>query len=288
MRKAAVKFLMISSLNLFIAGSAFATSGNLYQSAVLTTSVPAESSVSASSGDVTVATDLSCPSTTVSSAVGRVSSPDGVTLSIGELLITARYLDVDNNVLAEITVPTVPTVANLALKPSALFYSTSLNAPMSFSVFDVDGAVTLELGATAIVKNTNGAAHNAAVQINVVTTCPAPIPTPTTSPTQTPAPTQTPMPTQTPSPTPTPTPTAAPTRTRVPSPTPTISSTPTQSPTPTPTGVLPYTPTPTPSASVATSTPTASPTPTLAPTGTPTASPTPTLAPTSTPTPPPS
>ena len=242
MRKAAVKFLVISSLTLFMAGSAFASTSDLYQTASLTTSIPANSSTSATSRDVTVASDSACPSTTVSSANARVSSPDGVVLTIGELLITARYLDLDSNVLAEITVPTVPSVANLVLKPSSLFYSTSLNAPMSFSVFDVDAAVNLEFRATAIVMNTNGTAHNAAVTINVVTTCPAPTPTPT------PVPTPTLVPTHTPTPTPTATPTATPTPTRVPSQTPTVSPTPTATPTPTPTGVPTGTPTASPTA----------------------------------------
>ena len=76
----------------------------------------------------------------VFSADGRVASPIA-SLRIGELLITARYLDVDHNVLAEITVPTIPSVANLALKPSSLYYNTALKAPMSFSVLSVDGAV---------------------------------------------------------------------------------------------------------------------------------------------------
>jgi hypothetical protein len=106
-------------------------------------------------------------------------------------------------------------------------------------------------------------ANTADVVERIVTSMPAPTPTPA----PTPAPTPTPDPTPTPTPDPTPTPTPDPTATPTPEPTSTPSPTPDPTPTATPEPTVAPTPTPTPTATPA---PTVAPTPTALPTPAPT------------------
>jgi hypothetical protein len=115
---------------------------------------------------------------------------------------------------------------------------------------------------------------------------PSPTPAPTPSPTPAPTPSPTPDPTLTPTPDPTPTPTPDPTATPTPEPTATPSPTPDPTPTPTPEPTIAPSPTPTHAPEpTSTPTPTAVPTPDPTPDQTPDPTPDQTLAPTAAPTP---
>ena len=77
----------------------------------------------------------------------RVGSPDAGPFLIGQLAITIRYIDSHGTVLRTMSMPTAPTVANVTLLPSQLFYSTSLISPkLEYDLADIFGAVKILFG----------------------------------------------------------------------------------------------------------------------------------------------
>ena len=159
-----LKALLACVLALLPVGLARATINQL-ESAGNTITVAAGSLSSVSSGDVV----LACSgAVNVAAADARLSNPDGTVFTIGQLQLTIRYLNAEHTVLGAINLPTAPTVGDISLFASSLFYAASLTTPMTFATTDKAGTSQILIRATAIVQNTTAAAHAAALQLNVL------------------------------------------------------------------------------------------------------------------------
>jgi hypothetical protein len=161
------KIQSASILALLIVVSANGTvrAQNKYQTASLTTNIPAGTSISITSGDLAIGL---CNPANLVNADARLASPQGAVFSIGQLQLTVRYLDESNAVLAAITLPTAPDVGNLPVMNTSNAYYTSLWAPMTFASSDVPATFTVTVRATAVVKNTTTLAHLAKLTLDLL------------------------------------------------------------------------------------------------------------------------
>ena len=150
---------------LILAPVGLAQAANTFQSAGYSTDIAAGGSASITSGDVV----LTCSgSVDIAASDVRLASPDGSVFTIGQLQVTVRYVNAGHTVLGSVTLPTAPTVGDLPLFASSLYYGASLTTPMSFSSSDLAGTSQIVIRATAIVQNTTAAKHSASLQLDVL------------------------------------------------------------------------------------------------------------------------
>lgn len=155
----------ILALLIVVSASGTVRAQNRFQTVTFTTTIPAETSISITSGDITIGL---CSPANLVNADARLASSGGAFFSIGQLQLTARYLDDNNAVLAAITLPTAPDVGDLPIMNSSGAYYTSLWAPMTFASSDVPETFTVTVRATAVVKNTTTSAHSAKLTMDLL------------------------------------------------------------------------------------------------------------------------
>ena len=127
-----------------------------------TTTVAANTSISISSGDITILP----ASTELDTADARLSSA-GAFFTIGEISITVRYFS-GATLLKSITLPTAPSIIDAEMIANQLFYSVAVPNVYPLNVSAVVGATSIRVRATAIVKNTTNASHPVDLALDIL------------------------------------------------------------------------------------------------------------------------